>query len=965
MGEKNSELVFFIKLNGNTNKNVFLPNIIYMHFLRIRYYILVAIWSLFFTSYSQELPPIQNFSPNDYKAENQNWGIAQALNKNIYIANNKGLLEYNGASWTIYKSPNNTIFRSVAVKGNRIYTGCYKEFGYWQKNKLNTLEYKSLSTSIQDKLLEDEQFWKIITYDKWVLFQSLQQIYMYDTSRDTFRIISTKNSLSKSFKVKGQVFFQKMKQGLFSIKRGKPILVSDSDIVKKNIIINIFDFDEKILIQTQEKGFYLLDGKKLTKWKVPFNSTLDKINVYSSIRLKDNTFVLGTISQGIFHIDKEGQLINHINQEKGLQNNTVLSLFEDSDKNVWVGLDKGISIINLKSAFKVYEDVIGNLGTVYTSMTHNGFIYLGTNQGLFYKQENINEKFKFISGTKGQVWSLNVLYNTLFCGHNSGTFLINNGKAKLISSELGTWNIKKIVGNPNLLIQGNYNGLHILEKKNNQWTYRNKIKGFDISSRYFEIFDNSIFVNHEYKGVFKLELKDDFSAVKKYEIKRKVTGSVKSTISMYNKELLYFDNSGFYKFDKKSKDFRKYSILTNSILNTDTYLSGKMIVSNNENMWVFTNENIVLISPGKFANQPKIDKIALPIFFRGNIRGEENIMNLKGDTYLLGTSNGYLLIDLQKYKEVSYRVKIEKITKGIYDDKETILPLKPHQKLTLDENSITFSYSVPVFEKFSRVQYQYKLDGIHKSWSHWSEKSSVSFDNIPFGTYHFEVRAKMGNHLSENIASFEFTVNRPWYLSYHMIIIYLILLITFFVVLHYIYNRYYSIQRRKLMLKKQREMMLIQLEKDKTIMKLKNENLQVEVKNKTQELAISTMNIVKKNELLNTIKKGLVSQKENTQIKKVLKIIDENIKDKDDWKVFQKAFNNTDRDFLKKIKQLHPKLTPTDLKLCAYLRMNLSSKEIAPLLNISIRSVEIKRYRLRKKMDLTHKKNLVEYILEI
>ncbi len=922
------------------------------------------LWSIFSLSYSQELPPIQNFRPNDYKAENQNWGIAQA-SKNIYVANNKGLLEYNGAYWTVYKSPNNTIIRSVAVKENRIYTGCYKEFGYWKKNKSNTLFYKSLSTSIKDQLLEDEQFWKIITYDKWVLFQSLHRIYMYNTENNTFKIISAQTSLSKSFKIKRQVYFQKMGQGLFNIKRGESILISDDDILKENIIINMFDFNENILIQTQEKGFYVLSRKKLVKWQIPFNSTLNKISVYSSIQLKDKSFILGTISQGIFHINEKGQLLNHINQKKGLQNNTVLSLFEDDKMNVWLGLDKGVSVVNLKSPFKVYEDIAGNLGTVYTSITHKGFIYLGTNQGLFYRKEDSNKKFQFISGTKGQVWSLNILYDTLFCGHNSGTFLIDKKKATLIASELGTWNIKKIADNPNLLLQGNYNGLHILEKKKNQWRYRNKIKGFDISSRYFEIFDNLIFVNHEYRGVFKLKPANDFSEVKISEVKRKATSSVKSSISLYNKKLIYFDSSGFYKFDKNSQNFIKDSILTNSILDTDTYLSGKMIVSGSENMWVFSNENIILISPGKFANKPKIDKVSLPVFFRGNIRGEENIMNIKGETYLLGTSNGYLLFDLQKYKKAPYKIEIQKIASKAYGGHDTLLSLAHHKKLNSNENNMTFSYSVPVFDKFSNVQYRYKLEGLHEKWSQWTEQSSVSFENIPFGSYDFKVQAKIGNQLSENITSFAFKISRPWYLSYFMIIIYIILIIAFFAILHNTYNRYYSVQRRKLMLKKQREMMLIELEKDKTIMKLKNENLQVEVKNKTQELAISTMNIVKKNELLNTIKEGLASQKENLQIKRVLKIIDKNIENEDDWEVFQKAFNNTDRDFLKKIKQLHPKLTPTDLKLCAYLRMNLSSKEIAPLLNISIRSVEIKRYRLRKKMDLTHKNNLVEYILKV
>ena len=105
---------------------------------------------------------------------------------------------------------------------------------------------------------------------------------------------------------------------------------------------------------------------------------------------------------------------------------------------------------------------------------------------------------------------------------------------------------------------------------------------------------------------------------------------------------------------------------------------------------------------------------------------------------------------------------------------------------------------------------------------------------------------------------------------------------------------------------------------------------------------------------------------DDKSIKSVISTIDENISSKDNsWDIFKEAFNNADNDFLKIVKQAHPSLTPNDLRLCAYLRLNLSSKEIAPLLNISVRSVEVKRYRLRKKMDLPHETSVVEYILSI
>jgi len=160
------------------------------------------------------------------------------------------------------------------------------------------------------------------------------------------------------------------------------------------------------------------------------------MSIFNSIQLVGSSLVLGTISNGIIHIDTEGEIINHINQKNGLSNNTVLSLFEDKDKNVWVGLDNGINCINIKSPIRIFNDDEGIIGTVYASIVFNNYLYLGTNQGLFYKKlDNREGNFQFIEGTAGQVWSLFVLDNKeLFCGHHNGTFIIDKNKAVLIAN---------------------------------------------------------------------------------------------------------------------------------------------------------------------------------------------------------------------------------------------------------------------------------------------------------------------------------------------------------------------------------------------------------------------------------------------------------------------------------------------------------------------------------------------------
>lgn len=927
--------------------------------------LIVLLLTLTFSmAYGQELPPIYNFPPETYQGETQNWAICQSGDNNIYIANNKGLIEYNGASWKLYPTPNHTIMRSVNVQENKIYTGCYMEFGYWQKDKFQNLEYTSLSEKIKDKLQKDEQFWKIVFYHQWILFQSLHSIYIYDKEKDSYQIITSIPNLTKIFKVNDQLYFQKKDVGIFELENGQPKLVSGATLFQENIIINIFPYFDKLLVETQDKGFFSLKNGIVDKWQTGSSAILDKLSVYSSLQLNDGSFILGTIDNGIFHLSSEGEILEHINKTKGLQNNTILSIFQDSYNNVWLGLDNGISVINRNSFFKIFNDINGNLGSIYTASLHNGYLYLGTNQGLFAKRFGVPGEFELIENTKGQVWNLKVIRGELFCCHNSGTFLINGNKASLISHVLGSWDIKT-VDNNNLLIQGNFEGLHILEKINNHWQYRNKIEGFDVSCRYFEILpDNQIFINHEYQGIIRLKVAADFRKVEKVSFETSAPRSFKSSIATYNGKLFYFGDSGFYIYDQQKKQFQKDTLLTRLAFINDSYSSGKLINDEGQRLWAFTNRNILMFSKGLIDNNLTVTHIPLPFSLRNNVVGYENILSLNHDTYLTGSTSGYILFDLNKIIEEKYPVLINSVLKSRIDGITQPVPYSEKSyRFDSNENNISFKFNLPAYCSFFQTLYQYKLEGLYNKWSSWSEDPIAAFKNLPPGNYTFKVRGKIGNNISSNVASYSFSIAYPWYLSMWAIIFYFLFFMALVASINYIYKLRYRRQEQKIECEKQKELLMLQIENEANLIKLRNENLKNEIETKSQELVTSAMSIIKKNELLNQIELEL--KQKNPNVVSALKIIEDNLNGNSDWEVFQEAFNKTDRDFLKKLKETHPALTPNDLKLCVYLRLNLSSKEIAPMLNISSQSVEIKRFRLRKKMELDHEQNLTEYILNL
>ena len=518
----------------------------------------------------------------------------------------------------------------------------------------------------------------------------------------------------------------------------------------------------------------------------------------------------------------------------------------------------------------------------------------------------------------------------------------------------------------NLIIQGTYDGLYILEKENNAWRLRNKIKGFTNSAKYFIMAkEGSIFVNHEYKGVYKLEIDSLYTTVLKTVKDTSVEKGIHSSILKHKKDVFYASKKGVFKYDFEKNIFVLDTIYS-ALIPKDIFVSGKLILDEySQKLWSFTNEGLRFLKPGKLSDKATLVNIPIKrALFRGPA-GFESIIHLENGKYLVGTITGYLVVDLNRIVltdnlEINithvFNYQLNESRKKSYLNREVWYDNKV--------NKLEFFYNVPYFDKTSSVLFQHKLEGYNSKWSALESSNSALFENLPFGSYTFKVRSMVAGNLTSNVAEFKFSIEKPWFLSNMAVCFYVILILTLIFAWYFLSKKYYNRKQEKLLLNAQKELELKELESSQKIIKLNNDKLRSDIESKNRELASSTMSIIKKNEFLHSIKNELLESTEK-DFSKVVKIIDKNLNNTDDWKLFQEAFNNADRQFLDKLKEKHPGLTPNDLRLCAYLRLNLSSKEISPLLNISPRSVEVKRYRLRKKMALNHDANLTNYILEL
>jgi DNA-binding CsgD family transcriptional regulator len=289
--------------------------------------------------------------------------------------------------------------------------------------------------------------------------------------------------------------------------------------------------------------------------------------------------------------------------------------------------------------------------------------------------------------------------------------------------------------------------------------------------------------------------------------------------------------------------------------------------------------------------------------------------------------------------------------------------------------TIRFEFSSSLYSYQSNLEYTYRLTGFDENWSDWTKRTEKEYTNLPAGNYTFEIKVR-NNLGNESAASgYTFKILPTWYQTIWAKILYLFLFIAGVYALYRWQQKKFNRQQEKYEEEQKRLLYIHDLELTKTeseLVALRNEKLEAEISFKNSELASSAMHLVKKGELLSKSKseltqviKGLDNPQAITELKKMVKTLSEDDNMDKEWENFAKHFDKVHSDFLIELKERHSAITPNELKLCAYLRMNLSTKESAQLMNISVRGVEISRYRLRKKLGISSETNLFDYLINL
>lgn len=951
------------------------------------------------------VPHIQNFRRKEYRGGTQNWAVAQDQRGFMYFANNEGLLRFDGVNWKIYKMPNLSIVRSVYIdKLGQIYVGAYNELGKMVIGKNGTTQFYSLKKYLPKDYLNFDDVWNITSFQNQIVYQSYNFAFLFKND-STVSIIKAPSRFQNSYEVNGRLFFNDQEKGLMEYKDNNLVPMSEFEALKGEEIWSIIPFKRSndLMICTLNKGTYVYNGLSLKEWQVPLNTLLKQKQIFSAIVIQEKYYAFGTIQDGVIIADEQGNIIQHINRQKGLQNNTILKVYADQVGNLWLGLDNGIDYLNVNSPITFMQQNEG-IGAGYTTLIYKGKIYLGTNQGLFVKNWSTtqqNEEFRLIPGTNGQVWYLGVHDDVLLCGHNNGSFVIDGEKAHQISTIPGAWKFHSLKRFPDYLVCGTYSGLTLYKKQNGSWIFAGKIPGFNESFRVFEEDnDGNLWMSHGFKGIYKVEIGKTLDSIPSFRFftqKDGLPSNYNLNVFKIRGKVVVTSNVGFFEYNQEKNNFESSSYF-NQLLSPIKDISF-LKEDKNGNIWYVAwdmGKNKAGVFRIKEDNSFMHISAPFDLLTGKFISGFESVYCYSDDHIFFGTEDGFA--HYSPTSKFNYSPKFEtyisKATalyldstfsdgshkfENLKENNTAETPEHIEYRFPFKENSFRFTYTSPVFDNQDNIEYSFKLEGYNEKWSSWSNVSFNEYAKLPPGDYIFYVKARNQLGIESTTDTLKFTITPPWYKSLLAYLIYSILLIILVLALMWYFLKRIEISKRKERLQhlksyrqKENEYRREALVAEKKIINLKNEKLKIEMIHRDKELANQTMDLINKNKFLVKIKDDLEKLKRSTsdellqdKISSLISKINKDIDHKKQWEVFETAFDEVHEDFLQRLKEKFPNLTPKELKLCAYLRMNISTKEIAPLMNISVRGVEICRYRVRKKLNIDRDQNLTRMIIDL
>lgn len=903
---------------------------------------------------AQEFTPVvKSFTKADYNADSQNWAVETDPDGILYVGNNRGLLTFDGFGWDLYPLPQNKVVRCLLSDSGRIYAGSYEEFGYFSRAANGVLVYTSLSDRLEGYDMQNDEIWRIVKVRGRVVFQAFRSWFILDG--DSVKAVESGSFVEFFSAAGGRVFARSEDYGFSEVNLDTAELTKVPGVPFRSPCIGILPFGNAFLAVTYSDGLYLMDDRGFTRFPTGADDLLRTSQVNVADITPDGCILVGTRLGGALCIGSDGRLRWHLSSSNVLPGNTVLDMQQDASGDLWLALGSGVAVAKIGTEMRLLSAFRPSVGDIYTAAYREPYLYLGTSEGLFRAQfaDGRISGVSMYKAVEGHVPMLSFFDSQLFAGTNGATFEVAPYSVRQVSPVTGGSCMDKgVIRGREVLVQGTYTSLCVYVKQGGKWVFSHSVSGFMEPVSTLKIdFKGTVWAGHLHGGLFAIELSqelDKVASVRRYDT---FEGPVK--VLSFDSRVVFTDGvSGFYTYDDLSSGMVPYEALNSALKGFSPFQN---IVRAGPDRYWFISEREAVLMKWNGESLEFSDLVPYRILGGRVVDSGERIIPLPGGSYLFMLENA-----LAEYKPGSGISRVQPLTmKPAAIRVRDRSKAAPDSLLALDLDNprlpyrlgnISFRMSCPVSGIMEEVRFHARLEGLETAWSELHGAPEAAYNYLPAGSYRFCIEARSYDGTVLSAWEWPFSVKPPFWRSVWAWLIYIVLflLAVLSLVNHFIH------QHRK------------QLDR------LERERLSEELKLKSKELASTTMGSIRKNEALISIKKELAAQKAalgkdypDKYYHRICSVIDSQLGSEADWAVFEKNFDNIHENFFSTLRERYPSLTDTDLRFCAYLHLNLASKDIASLMNISLKGVEAARSRIRKKIQLPQNQSLTSFMIEL
>ncbi|MHC1706913.1 MAG: ATP-binding protein [Bacteroidales bacterium] len=729
-------------------------------------------------------PFLKYYSSKEYKAHTQNFCATQDQRGVLYFGNFAGILEYDGVNWRLIQTARQTKVSALCTdQQGRVFVGAMGEIGYLEPDVSGALKFISLSDSLPAGEKKFLDVTSCFPSTQGVYFITSGTIFLWNGKNFTSWKIT--HTIISSFLVNNTLYFQAKGAGLQRIQKGKVESVAGGEIFTAAVEIQaMFSFHENsILIATDNLGLYLFDNTGIEPFKTEADIFLRENKITCGLPLGNKELVFGTLRKGLVILSETGNKILVLDQNAGLNNEYVSSLFIDHDNTLWVTLNDGLAHIDYPSPFSQFGQGNGLAGGVLALERHQGVLYAATYQGLF-KYNSSTSTFIPVPGILTACWSLVSAGNQLLVGSSQGVYAVVNGKPSLVADGFSLI-VYRSLHDPSKIFVGQTEGVLELSLDHKGLRNKGKIQGINREIRGIKEDENSqVWFSGPSADILMMEAGDPLT-LREYGEKEGLPAILGKQLNIISGKLFITTPEGIYNYDGSNGRFIKSTFLSSDSTGDNNWIN-RLLEDHQGNIWtqagdekqitVYLRQNGDTYKPDYVPFLPVSDRISWVIYPElheitwfggpdGALRYNRAVSGVynKCPTPLIRKVmvNNDTTLFFGAFADTSM------IASGLQVEKE-IPVLKP------GENTLRFEFACPSFHVKDGVLYQYFLEGFDKIYSEWTPEAQKEYTNLPRGRYTFKVKAKdiFGNISEESV--FAFRIQTPWYMTFFAYFVYLI-----------------------------------------------------------------------------------------------------------------------------------------------------------------------------------------------